>query len=154
MKVILALLCVLAISACGGAKGEPGAAGAAGQIGETGPTGATGQGLTILSKFTCAKSSGGLGFSYSGVTFSSGDVYVTCEVRGTASQVSSGRIYLASQTGASIFGCTVTFDSEGTASSGYWAFDTGATKKVTYHDSGTSIDGVAVTFADADCSLN
>ncbi len=133
-------------------KGEKGDSGAAGAVGATGATGAAGSGLAISSGFSCGRVSGGLYFGFKVTTFSGGDVWVECEIGGSSVQASSSSFFKSSQTGAQTGACIVTYDSESPSTSGYWTFRMDGTKRATYTDSGSSINGAVETFAAGECT--
>jgi hypothetical protein len=151
---LIALIVMNGVLGCGG-KGEdgaPGATGATGSVGAQGVAGVAGTSQTISSGFFCSKLTGGLGFSYRGIVYSSGDVFLDCSIADSASSYSASLIYKASQTGSTTGFCSVTYDSEAPNDSGYWSFTMNSTKKVVYTNSGASINGTTVTFAGSDCT--
>jgi hypothetical protein len=153
-QVALVVLGVLVISACGqlsttsaltqGLQGEPGPAGS------PGPSGADGNTATV--NVGCNKVTGGYMFRYHVVTFSTGDVLVSCSVSDSLYTSSDSIYYRSTQVGASTKGCQVIHDSSGAATSGFWKFKTESTRTATYTDVGSAIDGTVITFADSDCT--
>jgi hypothetical protein len=138
--VCLASLISLSLTACGSST----------QSATIGKAGA--DGMTISSGFNCSKISGASLFIFQGVTYSTGDVFSSCEVTGASLQSSSSKFYKSTQPGAASFYCSLTFDSEAPASGGYWTFSaSGTTKKATYTDSGAVMNGTVVTFSSSDC---
>lgn len=140
MRMILLALLVF-LTGCGGAAGPKGDAGANG----------SGAGL-IASGYSCNKISGGFSFHYNSDTYSNGDVWIECDVSGSAIQATNTKLYKASQVGASTFSCIVVLDSDGTASAGFWNFTgTSGTRKAVYNDAGSTIDQTTINFSSGDC---
>lgn len=140
---------VMFLSACGSDE----KATVSGIKGDTGPTGEAGTpGMTISSGWGCYKSSGGFIFRYRAVVYSTKDIWVECDVSGTSSQATNTIIYKSGSYGTTNYYCDMTFDSDSTASSGYWKFlNTNGVKTAVYTDSGSSINGSMVSFSASDC---
>ena len=117
----------------------------------TGPQGPSGESIQIESIFNCTKISTYF-FSYQGVTYSTGDVFVRCEISDNISSFSTSNFYKSTQSGASNYSCVLTFDVD-TASAGFWQFTfTSGTKKAVYSDTGSGSNGSTLTYASGDCS--
>lgn len=129
-----------------GCKGQSGSAGATGAKGSNGT-------VALSSGFSCTKITGGLFFQYRSWTFSTGDVWVECEVAGTGGQGSQSNLYRADQSGATTFTCSAVFDTtDGTPSSGFWTFTGNAGKQALYTDAGSGANGTTVSFLVGNCS--
>lgn len=109
-----------------------------------------GSNLTISSGFGCMKVYDKHIYQYSAVIYSTDDVWVSCSVADTSIQASESQIYKAGTKGAKDLACMVIFDSDATASSGYWTFSGSSERKGVYHDTG-DLDGTTVSFAGDDC---
>lgn len=140
MVRVFLVLAGLLVAGCGGT----------GPIGPQGPAGERGSAASatsIVGGFHCSKVQGGLFFGYTGSLFSTGDLFVTCEVSGGSYQSSSANFYDAAQSGAQSASCLLTYDGNGGATAGYWTFSTSGVRQVTYHDAGDGQDGLVVTFS-------
>lgn len=143
MRKILAVVALVGFVGCGGSPGATGAAG---------PQGATGTGLTITSSFSCTKSAGGYLFTYEGVKYSTGDVWVECSAAGNSFQAGTTQVYRPSQSGAASYGCVFILDADATPSGGYWNFSNTSVRQGVYNDSTSASNGFTVTFASTDCT--
>lgn len=118
--------------------------------GADGKDGAT---TSILSGFNCTKLSGGLTFHFAGITYTTGDVWVECDIANSSLQVTGTGLYKSTQVASSTFLCSITFDSDGTATSGFWTFTgTKGIRKAVYTDAGSSSNQSTMTFSSTDCT--
>lgn len=148
-SLVLTLVTIGILSGCG----QQGEKGDAGPKGDSGGTGATGTTASISSSTHCAKTVSSLNFEYDYVVFSSGDVWVNCNIEDSSAEYSNSSFYKSTQTGASTGGCLLTYDID-TASSGYWSFTTSPSRQAIYKDTGSANNGTTVSFATSDCSTN
>lgn len=133
-KIIALSLVLLSLSACGKE--------------ETAPP------LTSLisTNKQCLKTQWGNLFSFQLVTYSTGDIYISCEIQDSIFSYTTANVYKAGQNGATTKSCLVTDDLDA-ASSGYWVFkDTADAVSIVYHDSGSANNGKTVSIATSDCS--
>lgn len=102
----------------------------------------------------CVAVDNGRVMNYDYVEFSTGDAFVSCSVSDEFAGSSDTVFYLESQTGAQTGYCSVTLDSSGEATAGYWVFqfDPELGIVATYHDTGDVNDGFEFVFADSECT--
>lgn len=147
--MIRLFLMISLLVGCGAAKdGSPGPAGPAGAPGANGTSGAAGSAGTsakIVSNEVCRKVDV-YGFDYRETVFSTGDVFVECDIAGTSFTVSNSAYFAADENGATSGSCQVVFDIDA-ASAGYWVFLGGASPTATYHDAASASDGLVESFA-------
>lgn len=105
----------------------------------------------ISTNKSCIKVFGGKIFEYRLVTYSTGDVFVTCSISDDLSTYSDSALFKASQEGAATGACILVYDIDA-ASAGFWRFETsGATATITYNDSGSASNGNTVPITESDC---
>ncbi len=164
IRVIVSIsLLLVGVGACGaegkqgpagpagpaGTSGPPGTSGAAGKNGDSGTNGADGTSEKIVSNVLCQKIDT-YNFHYRQTTFSTGDVFVECDIAGAAFTVSNSVYFAADEVGATSGGCQIVFDIDA-ASAGYLVFLGGASPSATYHDAASASDGLVESFA-GDCT--
>ncbi len=108
-------------------------------------------GITINTITTCSKTTGGATFQHKITAFSTGDKFIYCSISNSLNTYSASTIYKSTQNGATNESCLITYDLDA-ATSGFWNFSliSGARTAV-YSDSGSTSNGVTVTFATSDC---
>ena len=138
------------LTACGGSPEST--VSAMTTAGPQGPAGTPG--ITASQTVACSHFYSGFSFKYKYTTFSDSSVLITCSVADGLYQSSNVEFYMSSQVGSSDKGCTVTLDSNGAATAGWWNFSAAGARTATYNDSSDPSDGTQVTFADSDCVTN
>ncbi|MCI0573735.1 MAG: hypothetical protein L0Y66_23615 [Myxococcaceae bacterium] len=124
-----------------------------GPPGPPGPQGPAGTNAGIQSGRWCGKIDGGWFFNYDVVTYATGDKFVSCSVETDFSTNSSATMWKAGQNGATDAACSVTADSDSTATGGWWRFSDEGGPRAVYSDSGSTLNGDVVTFTPSDCSV-
>ncbi len=135
-------------------KGEKGDKG---DRGEKGDKGNDSEGNKISQLDSCQKIVSNYPFialSSTVITYSNGDVETSCEVTGSKYGIkgSSHLSVLSAGVQNKIYGCTVSYDSFGSETAGWWYFETeNGIRKATYNDSTDPADGNNYIFSNADC---
>jgi hypothetical protein len=127
-----------------------------GAQGEAGRDGKDGLSSAVVSRQYCSKAVAESLYIRSTVSvMANGDVHSTCEVSDSLRSTQSASL-LSALTGSVISGqngCTVTYDADGTATSGWWNFVTvNGVRQATYRDVGSAADGNVYQFAAEECT--
>lgn len=142
MKIFVFIFFALLSSCSGGGGGSPAASPAIPEVDEQ----------SVTSTVACHKALGSLDFYFVITTFNNNDKYITCTLSNSTTQVQSSWYYKSTFAGATSEDCLVSFDSDGTASYGYWQFSRASgVRKVVYNDSSSGSNGTTVTYAPSDC---
>jgi hypothetical protein len=101
---------------------------------------------------SCSTVENDLLYEYEVVAFSTGDIWTSCSVSDFYVEAGEAWYWFEDQVGAATARCSVTLDSSGGATAGWWEFaaTTGGTS-ATYNDSGDVNDNYTLNFADSDC---
>lgn len=127
-----------------------------GPQGEAGKDGEDGLSNAIVSRQYCSKSiASDLTIRSVVSVMANGDVHSTCEASDSLRSIQSSSLLSGLSAGAASGenGCTVTYDADGMASSGWWDFKTvGGIRQATYRDTGSVADGSVYQFASNECT--
>jgi len=127
-----------------------------GEAGKDGVDGVDGASSAVVSRQYCSKAIAESLYIRSTLSvMANGDVHSTCEVSDSLRSTQSASL-LSALTGSVISGengCTVTYDADGTATSGWWNFVTvNGVRQATYRDVGSAADGNVYQFAAEECT--
>lgn len=127
-----------------------------GPQGLKGEDGVDGQSSAIVSRQYCSKNiASDLTIRSVVSVMANGDVHSSCEASDSWRSIQSSSLLSVRSFGASSGenGCTVTYDADGVASSGWWDFKTvGSVRQATYRDTASTLNGNVYQFAAEECT--
>jgi hypothetical protein len=114
-----------------------------------------GLGFAPVETLSCSAIDGGFLFEYQIVWYDDGSVWTSCSVSDDYVEAGESSFWLDAQVGSDIAACAVTLDISGEYNGGWWLFEiqpSGAAT-ATYDDPGDELDGTALEYTQAGCTL-